>query len=79
MGNDDVRVGGGGGAGAGIIPHHGQVWTEFFWGNGILRKCSGEGGQEKFWSILVEVFSSEWLLQAELVTNRPCQLVTALE
>lgn len=39
----------------------------------------GVGGQEEFWSILDEVFSSEQLLQAQLVTNRAYQFVTALE
>lgn len=39
----------------------------------------GVGGQEEFWSILVEVLSSERLLQEHLVTHRPHQFVAILE
>jgi len=65
---------------AGTVPQHGQSWMEFGRGSrGRRRQCREEGAERRFWNILTGVLGSERLLQAQLVTNWPCEFVHALE
>ena len=65
---------------AGTVLQHSQSWMEFGWGKQRTPKAvQGGGCREEFWSILVKVLGTEWLLQAQLVTNWPSEFISALE